>query len=281
MAVPSSAAAQSNNELYRALLLQLLNSLQLQLEILLQEQTLLVGAQGGGQELEGKLTSEVDVLYQYDLSSGDSVSLITNSVHREYFEEVFNIFPDEYDGYVKKVLIFDYADSDYEAFVETIAPRHETWVYAVNKDVLDDVGTVTNFELVTHELAHIISYEQIDGVLRPTTTRCHEYFRRRGCLSNDMYLNVFVDEFWNSSDLDRALEFMDYGDSSDEVLEYYEDNKDDYVSDYAAFNPEEDFAESFMYYLMDYDTKSRSEAEAKVNFFNTYPKLRRVKSDVR
>lgn len=278
---PISAKAQSQDEVYRQLLLELLESLQQQLALLLQEQAMVVEGMTSGGEFEYRLVDAEQVLFEYKITSPSAVSRIADEDHRAYFSEVFDIFPTEYGQMVTQVMIFDASEIAYDAFVETIAPEHETWTYAVSEDVLNEVGEVSNFELVVHELAHIISYQPVAGLARPAQISCHEYFKRQGCLSGNMYLDEFVDEFWSSTDLNRAIQFQRVGDTSEEVIAHYDAHADEYVSDYAAFNPEEDFAESFMHFVMDYETLPGSEAEAKINFFDSFNEIRTIKADIK
>lgn len=55
----------------------------------------------------------------------------------------------------------------------------------------------------------------------------------------------------------------------------YTDNEDDFVNDYAATNPEEDFAESFMYFVL-YDWPEEDSVylyDKKILFFTQFPEL--------
>ncbi len=279
MSLPAPAKANSHDEAYRQLLLELLSTLQQQLELLLQEQALAIGGDSDATDSEGYLTGSVEVLYEYPISSTKSVRFISNPTHREYFSEVFDILPYQYAKQIKRVVVFEADGSEYDAFVETIAPKHETWSYAVSDDALEEVGTTANLELVIHEIAHIISYEAVVGEPSPSNVDCHSYFKTRGCLPGNTYLDEFVDEFWSATDLNRALSFSRASDQGDAAYDYYEDHQSEYVSDYAAVSPEEDFAESFMFYILDYDSAG-SEAMDKIDFFDSFVDLRFIKQEI-
>lgn len=277
--VPTLAKAATQDEAYRQLLLQLLNTLEQRLEMLLQQQAMMLEAETTDSNYSGELLDSVDVIAVYSLQSSGSVNMISNSSHRKYFKEVLDIFPVEYAAEVKQLVVFEGESSEFDAFVETLPPYHDTWSYAVNEDVLVDVGTVSNLELTVHELAHIVSYEPVLGLVQPATIHCHDYFKARGCLSGNSYLNAYVDEFWSSSDLYRAIDFSEGGYLNDEATKYYEEHPGEYVSDYAAVNPEEDFAESFMFFMLDYEPTG-SVANKKVNFFSTFSEMREIKVDI-
>jgi len=261
----------------------------LELIELLQQQILLLQTQLAAQQEVVELATSViepSVLGQqvkpivtYQINNPAAVYDISNAEHRTYFARVFELFPTEYDLQLKQLMVFDGLDAQFDAYVETLPPEHDSWQYAVNEDLVADYGSYLNDELVVHELAHIISYEEMNGVPKPSVARCDPYFDYHGCPAKNSYLGQFVNEFWSSTDLDQAEQFTESGDPIGAAFDYYEENTDDFVSDYAAFGPEEDFSESFMYFIFDKDLDGEL-AEEKVQFFANDKKMREVKEDI-
>lgn len=278
--IPFQTKAQTVGEdAYRMLLLQLIEVLQQQISVLQAELVQQVEPEPQIETVINRLGDSVSVNAVYDIGDARDVDRISNREHREYFTRVFELFPDKYDDMIKRLEVYGGEDAIFDAYVETIPPKHEYWKYSVNSDVVEDddeAGT----ELIVHELAHIISYEGIPGVPEPYEVDCEDYFDIHGCPAENSYLREFVDTFWSSSDLRRAEKFAEFRDPFDEIYAYYELNEDEYVSDYAAGAPEEDFSESFMQYVLGDDTERGTIAREKVDFFRNYSMLVTIRREI-
>lgn len=221
------------------------------------------------------------VLKRYFISTEKDVKEITNASHRAYIQKVFDIFPDMYDAKLGEFVVFRDKRGDFDAFVETIPPTHTTWTFAVNSDVLSEVGKDSNKELITHELAHLISYEEIPNTALAGNASCHQYFKKNGCPKSNSYIAAFVKTFWGDEELERAITFKTKKDPIDEAYEYYEDFEDDFVSGYAALSPEEDFAESFAIYVVERGIKKNTLESQKVWWFDQFTDLQSARSSIR
>jgi len=108
--------------------------------------------------------------------------------------------------------------------------------YAEDRDIL--------LATLVHEYGHIRSLGMTDVV--PTTAACDTWELSEGCVLPDSELNAFFVEFWEP-----------YGDAApppdatDEPGTFYDEHEADFVSDYAATNVVEDFAESFMTFVLE------------------------------
>jgi hypothetical protein len=278
---PFRVSAQStiNEEVYRAVLLQLIDNLLKQIEVLearLEDKTFVSRVEISPENMGDKVVTEET----YKIRRASDVSEIMNREHREYFARVFELFPDEYDEKIRKLEVFDPDKSNFDAYVETIAPDHEYWSYAVNGEIIAEEEAKGNTELIIHELSHLVSYEEVLGVPKPANTRCHVYFKVHGCPQENSYLGQFIEEFWGNSDLNRAKEFADSRDAIDAAEEYFELYKNEYVTDYAALGPEEDFAESFTFFVLGESPKRGTLANEKVDFFSGYQELNSIKAEV-
>lgn len=278
--VPTSAKAQSigNEAIYRSLLLELIANLQLQIKLLqLQlelEQTRQI------ESSEADLEGYVDVIYSYKINQPEEVSQIKNLAQRKYFAEVFKVFPTEYDELIKELIVFAPESSDFDAFVQTMPPKHESWLYAVNEEIIEDTTSIENTELIVHELAHIVSYEAAANLTTSISSNCEPYFENHGCPAADSYLRKYVDIFWSKADLERADDLVGNDDLFTVIDKYYERHQTEFVSNYAATSPEEDFSESFMFFVLDKAVPVNTKAEAKVDFFNRFSKFLQIKAEV-
>ncbi len=280
--VPATSLAQAtfDEATYRKLLMELIVNLQQQIKLLQLERNQINSTETQDYFNEADLEGFVDVLYSYEIKSPEEVSEIADGAHRKYFAEVFKIFPQEYDELIKELVVFSEDSSDYDAFVQTLPPKHERWLFAVNEAGVSDYSSIENTELVIHELAHIISYGEGVSLSSSKVANCEPYFKNHGCPSASSFLRKYVDEFWSAKDLERADDLTDSEDVFSAVDNYYENHKDEFVSDYAATSPEEDFSETFMWFTLNKKVSAGTEASDKIDFFNRFSKFLELKQEI-
>jgi hypothetical protein len=235
----------------------------------------------------------------YDITTGQDsdkqaqiwahfVDLIPLSIRLEITG--FDVFTDGVDNYLAAV---------YRNFNDV-----NTWIYAVDindyyiGDVFDeftaDYGAI-------HEASHILSLNnsQIDFAYEAFTAQtedefeqlyyqaiedCVRYFPTYGCAKEDSYINAYFNNFWT----DRYAEWLDIisieDDQArlDEIFVFYEKYSSEFVTSYAATHPDEDFAESFTYFVMfDRPDVISTKAREKVEFFYGYPELVSMRDEIR
>lgn len=217
-----------------------------------------------------------EVIARYFIDDTSQVQLINNRTHRDFFSRFFELVPGEYDQYFTELVVFEEDGNEFDGFVETVPPyRDDTWRFGISESMFDfrAESNVTT-ELFVHEFAHIISYEGIVGVVEPGATRCHEYYDDFGCPPENSYLTEFGDIFWSDKTLD---EFLEEGDSMWSIREL----EDDFVTDYAATAPSEDFSESFTDFVLDDYPLGDKLKDDKVRFFYEYDKLVDLREAIR
>ncbi len=135
-------------------------------------------------------------------------------------------------------------DSDTLAYVIRTTGDVDRWDLAANL-AYSDVPSELIATLV-HEYAHILSLDVAQ--VEPFAKSCDTIELDEGCADADSYIVEFDREFW-----------AEYGDEApdptniDEDIadDFYADHEEDFVSAYAATNLVEDFAESFMIYVLE------------------------------
>jgi hypothetical protein len=156
-----------------------------------------------------------------------------------------------------------------------------------------DIADAKNFpDLATtliHEFAHLLSLNdsQVTTDLRvfnnpddqaifdEESATCSTYFLFEGCSKPNSYMNVFFSRFWP----DIYDEWNTINAETDENVltqkldSFYQEYADQFVSDYAVTSPEEDLAESFMFFVFNPKPTGNSIADQKVLFFYDYPEL--------
>lgn len=276
---PQFASAQSQTEdEYRDYLLNIIALLQQQVELLLESQQ-------DGFTLENNLDAdfdsfliadEDDIEARYLIDDPNQVLNIENSDHQNFFTRFFDLVPDKYDGYIIDLLVYEENDNDFDGFVETVPPyRSDTWRLGISESMFEfNVAEITVSELFVHEFAHIVSYEAIAGVAASQSSDCHDYYDGFDCPPSNSYFKAFADAFWPDDVLD---DFAEEGDLlwSDREL------RDDFITDYAATAPGEDFAESFTNFVLNAKPSGSKLKYDKVRFFYDYDHLVDLREEIR
>ena len=104
-----------------------------------------------------------------------------------------------------------------------------------------------------------------------------------GCMKESSYLNAFYQEFWAEiyHDFKWALEFDDYETFSEHNTEFYLKYQKYWLTVYSSENPDEDFAESFMAFVLKEKPSAPTFAEQKILFFYQYPELVEMRDFIR
>lgn len=165
-------------------------------------------------------------------------------------------------------------DSDTFAYVIRDDRDPERWMLAANL-AYSDVQSELIATLV-HEYAHIVSLSTAE--VAPFAKTCDTLELDEGCADDDSYIFAFEQEFWAG-----------YGDAAPDVsstdvdLGFYDDHEEDFVSSYASTNAVEDFAESFMTFVIEPepDRDAASPTAAKLLFFYEYADLVDIRDRIR
>ncbi len=167
--------------------------------------------------------------------------------------------------YIDEFRVFDQSTSHIGAFVElrrsTAAPDY--WILGINEDDFDsrsDPSRRSYSALFIHEFAHLIIEDE------------------------EEIMADFTDSFWSQKDLRhaRATEELSGQELDDALEEYYEDNENDFVSDYATYNPDEDFAETFTYFVINNRPRNTNDLWSdKVDFMYEFDRLTDLRLEIR
>lgn len=276
---PVSAAAQGMGQPdeYQVSVQQLIDSLLKQIAVLQAQLAKQISLESSQERI---ISDSLSVSDRYKITGEGSVAGIAKVSHQEHLKRVYAIFPSKYDAKLSEFIVFTDDTQYFDAFVETIPPDNEQWAYGVNSELLQETSQAYITELILHELAHIVSYEEILGKPLSSVASCRAYFKKNGCPKNNSYLTVFADTFWTESDLNRAERFSQQSDPADAANEYYKDTNNLYVSGYAALSPEEDFAESFAYYATNGKVSFGTSAAQKVRWFEQFLEFKEIKEAI-
>jgi len=165
--------------------------------------------------------------------------------------------------YIDEFRVYDNSTSYIGGFVELRAKGDDRyWILGVNNDDFNPARDESRriYEILfVHEYSHLFLYDRPELV------------------------EAFTDRFWTREDLEHARSVQALPDQAleDALEEYYEDNEDRFVSDYATVDPEEDFAESITYYVINGVPRGREEWAHKIRFLDDFSFLRNIRLELR
>ncbi len=213
-------------------------------------------------------------------SSTHNTSWMNDEAKHQFMWEYFiKMVSPEQRPWITEFVVFD-GEGEVYGYVEPTNDYDVTqWRFALAIDlayvdgVLDKDGEYTN--TLIHEFAHVISLNetQIDA----SANACSTFDIDEGCTYNDSYLNIFYQKYWTAiiNDYNEAID-------SDNGDDFYDQYQSHFVTDYAASNPVEDWAEVFTFFVeLDAPPNSSTIANQKVNSFYDYPYLVSLRNSIR
>ncbi len=216
-----------------------------------------------------------------------SLTLIEGNEDREdavAWNKAISILPNDLlKKYVTKYEVFTDGIEDSLASVENTDADGRKWLFSID---YEDATKPNSEEFVTtliHEFFHIISLnsEQVDRKF----ASCSQYKITEGCTKESSYINQYYKQFWQSpiyQDYQHSLKTLQIYEEEDAIADFYDKHPDDFVNEYSATNPVEDFAETFAYFVLsDKVANPTTIKDKKLNFFYQYPELVEIRDHIR
>jgi hypothetical protein len=191
---------------------------------------------------------------------------------------VTDVIPADQRKMVSEFIIFSDGSSNTTGAVGR-AEIPNTWTLEL--DIIDSQNLSTLSTTLVHELGHMVTLN--DGQVGDTdASLCENYMSADGCSKKDSYINVFFTAFWKNIYGEWASTVITKKGEIDgtHVLNYYNKYPEEFVTDYAASGPEEDIAESWMYFVLRPRPARDNIAERKILFFYNYPELVQLRQKV-
>ncbi|MBN1373736.1 hypothetical protein JW962_00120 [Candidatus Dojkabacteria bacterium] len=191
-----------------------------------------------------------------------------------------------------------FSDGQYGIVATTMIIDENPTQIELSIDVLDFIyNVIQNSEdnylsTLVHESAHVLSlsetqllnldtrpwnHHQIEQWEETERNNCSTKYLTLGCAAEDSYAYAFYSEFWANNYTDRP-EILSTWDEYKEYLSIY---PNDFVSSYATRELEEDFAESFMYYVLGTTPINNEVMCKKILFFNKFKELKKIRAEFR
>ncbi|MEO1290210.1 MAG: hypothetical protein AAFV93_20865 [Chloroflexota bacterium] len=240
---------------------------------------------------------DIDEIARYSVGEGGELTLISgdaDELHEDLWILLIVLLPTDYvERYIVEYSVFDSEDTF--AYVGEL--EEDRWEFGIS--VNDDPERALT---IIHEFGHIVSlnntqYDTYSTIISdnedPLTD--DEYFDRLeedieacptiafedGCAIAGSYIELFTEEFWT----EEAVEQIVYMELDDPAAVFFDENPDAFVTEYAATNPIEDFAESFSYFIGldedDFPFDDAYEMDAKILWFEQFPELVDMRESIR
>ena len=231
------------------------------------------------------------------------------SLHQDLWEIYTSITPPEILSEVVSFVVYtdDYAETSESAAVNRASLNPLKFLVSV--DPVDMVPSGIKIDkqfyisTMIHENAHILSLSASQGdnkSISVDTANSPDMYKQEmkngerscapnyyndfaGCMNQNSYLNAFFQEFWSEiyDDFKWSLEFDDYETFNEHHTEFYFKYEKYWLTEYSSENPNEDFAESFMAFVLREKPSAPTFAEQKILFFYQYPELVEMRDFIR
>lgn len=229
---------------------------------------------------------------QYIISKGEKATIKISKVSQgqtDTYIAVWNkiaaLLPDDLsDKYVEEFDIYKNDKDDTIAFVDD-EDGNGKWRIAINEVMYSKQSKREQYMTPIHELGHIISLNKdqmnfVNSGISSSNRKCFTLSLDEGCLKIDSYLykfySTFKNDFWGKSEpeIEKTLS------NNTKRKEFY----NNFVTEYAATNEVEDFAESFTYFVVNsnnYERQNLNDKEIKIASMYNYTELVKIRKQMR
>lgn len=270
-------------------------------------------------DTQTEIDSEIDELIRYRISGNqlkeiqqkespaenEAVLIGQYEKHRRMLEYFNQLFPADLRSYVSYFAIFTDGPGNTYGAVHQSEDNPRQWVLSM--DIVDafngdDFNARELTYTLVHEFGHILTLNetQIDvdsGIYYIESGQTFEeiyeekkalcapqVFIEEGCSNTGSTINLFYQQFWKTikDEHDLIQEIEDENEYQRALDDFYEKNKNQFVTQYAATNLGEDIAESFTaFVLKDKPAEATTIADQKILFFYEIEYLVRLRENIR
>ncbi len=227
-------------------------------------------------------------------------------LHQRIWTLFKQLIPNQYwEWFVLFELVTDDLDGSLASVRKTTSDAASNeWILSVDVVDAEDAFTTESRELkntLIHELGHVLtlSTDQVDwdnpGVPLDNESTDEDvadfyayqedcasgFLIDEGCLLEDSYMYLYVQQFWPEDIFQEHLDLILQYPPEEAAERLYAAHEDDYVSEYAATNPVEDIAESWMVFVISDEINGSKVRDEKVNFFYRFEQLVAVRDYIR
>lgn len=229
-----------------------------------------------------------------DVAADQYVLRDDQAMHQELWDYFAGLIPLSERRMITRYAVFTDGPEETLAMVEPDPEDPTRWTLAIDPADAGDREELT-YTLI-HEFGHLLTLDERqvppdlslaqdpddETLFQEAVEACPYYFPGEGCSTAESYINAFFERFW----IDRYDEWLEIDAEEDENMrvdlmgQFYQDYQDEFVTDYAASNPEEDIAESWTLFVLKPKPAGDTLAEQKQLFFYDYPELVKLRAEI-
>jgi hypothetical protein len=136
-----------------------------------------------------------------------------------------------------------------------------------------------------HESGHLLTLNDSQVLLiDPSEKSGVTYYTAEGQTLPGSYLNLFVKKFWTESMLaeSKKISLITDQEKKDEAVSgFYGRYPGQFVTEYAATEPEEDIAETWSCFILNPKPSGKNVSEKKILFFYDFPELTAMRDSIK
>jgi len=239
-------------------------------------------------EIGGELTlyqvngNDIIVVQDYPVSGSDKDFQNDRNKHQHIWDLVCKIVPVSYRDQVDKFLIYTGESSQTAGFVKPTNANLSKWRMGITIDYAFEGGFNAKKDLshtIIHEFGHILSLNNTQVNSTTAQNDCNGFYLQEGCAKQNSYLHAIYRRFW----VDIYAEYRDkHKVGQFRMDQFYRKYQDRFVTEYAATNLVEDFAEVFAVFVsQNQKPVPNSIANKKVLMLYEYPELVELRNQIR
>lgn len=223
-----------------------------------------------------RFTVSNDKLTEVERSKKDShEEFINNDIAQQQLWERFSkVIPAENRKMVKEFTIITDGKDGTLGYVQQHFNSAD-WTLAL--DYNDATNLNGLYSTIVHEYGHLFSLNTSEFTIDKA---CATLDYGDGCLKENAYVYHFYQDFWQDSMMKEWKKIEDLQYDYPEQTNFFLAHSDEFVSEYATSHLIEDFAESWMYFILSEKPESYNIADDKVLFFYEYPELVQLRNDI-
>lgn len=215
-----------------------------------------------------------------------------DSLAVNYWDEVTSLLPtDLLEKYVTSLRLYTDGPQEDLGGLNQLDESNQYWQLDLdtadfNFHNTDSVFVLDYTHTLIHEFGHLLTLNatQVEPTEDIRQDDSKGYLTSEGYAIKSSYLSQFVDRFWPISFLsewDKIDQTKNQTRRANKLFTFYEENREQFVTEYASENPEEDIAESWAFFVLSEKPAANNVGAQKVLFFYQFDELVDMREHIR